>query len=118
MRLPVLAALLALAAPLHAADGGRIGPFTFTMKTGDVVEDCVAMKPGQEREFLWSSDAAVDFNIHWHEGDKVYYPVQIEQMWKGGGRFTAEREKEYCWMWSAPKGAPVVVTGTFKPIKW
>ncbi len=112
------AALLALAVPLEAAEGGKPGPFTLTLKAGAIAEDCVALKAGQEREFNWTADVAVDFNVHWHEGDKVHYPVRIDSVWKGGGRFTAERDTEYCWMWTAPKGGPAVVSGTFKAVKW
>jgi len=111
------AALFAFALPVAAADGGKPGPFTHALKPGDIAEDCVKMKAGQSREFDWTSDAAVDFNVHWHDGDKVYYPVQLNARWKGRGRFTADRDQDYCWMWSAPKAKGATVIGTFKPIQ-
>lgn len=117
MRLHACIALaLALAAPALAAEGGKPGPFTHALEPGKIAEDCLAMKAGQSREFEWTSDAPVDFNIHWHVGDKVEYPVKIDRHWKGRGRFTADRDQDYCWMWTALK-AKATVTGRFKPVE-
>jgi len=116
MRVAALLAALAFAAPAIAASGGKPGPFTHTLKPGDIAEDCVKMKAGQSREFDWTSDAPVDFNVHWHEGDKVEYPVKIDKQWKGKGRFTAERDQDYCWMWTGRKDKGAVVIGTFKAV--
>jgi hypothetical protein len=118
MRLSALAAaLLLVASPILAAEDGKPGPFTHVLKPGDFAEDCVSLKTGQSREFAWTSDAPVDFNVHWHEGDKVHYPVRMDRQWKARARFTADRDQGYCWMWSAPKSKGATVTGTFKPVE-
>jgi hypothetical protein len=111
------AALLALALPLAAAEPGQPGPFTYTLKPGQVAENCVKMASSQFREFDWTADAPVDFNIHWHDGDRVEYGVKIDHHWKGRGRFTAERDQDYCWMWTAPKNRGATVMGSFKAVK-
>jgi hypothetical protein len=116
MRIAALLAALVLATPVFAASEGKPGPFTHTLKPGDIVEDCVKMKAGQGREFSWTSDAPVDFNIHWHEGEKVAYGMQLQKTWKGKGRFTAERDQHYCWMWTGRKDKGAVVIGTFKAV--
>ena len=118
MRVAALAAaFLALAGPLAAAEGGKPGPFTHALKAGEVAEDCVKMKSGQSRDFDWTSDTAVDFNVHWHDADKVYYPVKIDGRWKARGRLIADRDQTYCWMWGAPKEKAATVMGTFQPIR-
>jgi hypothetical protein len=116
MRIPALLAALALAAPAFAASEGKPGPFTHTLKPGDIVEDCVKLKAGQSREFSWTSDAPVDFNIHWHEGEKVEYGAQLQKSWKGKGRFTAARDQDYCWMWTGRKDNGAVVIGDFRAV--
>jgi hypothetical protein len=45
----------------------------------------------------------VDFNIHYHRGDEVFYPVKREAMRRDGGTFTAKTGEDYCWMWSAKR---------------
>ena len=114
---PLASALLALALPLAAAEGGKPGPFTHALKAGEIAEDCVTMKSGQSRDFDWTSDTAVDFNVHWHDADKVYYPVKIDGRWKARGRLIADRDQTYCWMWGAPKEKAATVMGTFQPIR-
>ena len=118
MRLAALfATALTLALPLAAAEAGKPGPFTYTLKPGEVAENCVKLASSQQREFDWTSDAPVDFNIHWHDGDRVEYPVKIDRHWKGRGRFTAERDQDYCWMWTAPKDRGATVMGRFKAVQ-
>ena len=34
------------------------------------------LKKLEARHYEWSSDAPVDFNIHYHEGKEVFYPVK------------------------------------------
>lgn len=117
MRLACLACSIVLvAAPALAAEGGKPGPFTHTLKPGDIAEDCVKLKAGQSREFDWTSDAPVDFNIHWHDGDKVAYPLEMARQWKARGKFTAERDQDYCWMWTGRKEKGATVIGNFKPV--
>ena len=55
----------------------------------------------------------MDFNIHYHQGDKVSYPVKVNGRAKGGGKFTAAAGEDYCWMWTAKAAA--TVTGTLGP---
>lgn len=115
MRLPAL--FLALLAPAALAassnDGGKAREFTHDMKSGGIAEECLRLDAGKSRRFEWSADGPVDFNIHFHQGDKVTYPVKVDGRKKGGGRFTASLGEDYCWMWTA-KG-PAKVTGKLGP---
>ena len=45
--------------------------------------------------------APVDFNIHYHRGDEVFYPVKRDAMRGDGGTFSAKTGEDYCWMWTA-----------------
>jgi hypothetical protein len=49
----------------------------------------------------------VDFNIHYHRGDEVFYPVKRERMRGDGGTFTAKSGEDYCWMWTAKAAAKI-----------
>lgn len=96
-----------------SATGGEARPFSHDLKPGAIAEECLRLEAGRARAFEWTSDAPVDFNIHYHRGDKVSYPVKVAGRSKGRGRFTAASTEDYCWMWSA-KGA-AKVTGRLGP---
>jgi hypothetical protein len=115
MRLAALALALLAPACLPAATTNAPGPrpFTHDMKPGGIAEECLRLDAGKSRTFEWTSDGPVDFNIHYHEGDKVTYPVKLNGQSKGGGRFTATAGEDYCWMWTARR--PTKLTGKLGP---
>ena len=84
--------------------------FDVTLEAKKVFEECQRIEAGEKRRYMWKADGPVDFNIHFHRGDDVSYPVKRDAMRGDGGTFTAKTGEEYCWMWSA-KGAPAKVEG-------
>lgn len=103
----LLLALLAFAPSAFAADAAK--PLWKTidaaLEPGKVLEHCEKLPAGQKRRYSWKADGPVDFNIHYHQDNEVFYPVKRERMRGDGGTFTARSEQEYCWMWTARKGA-------------
>jgi len=81
-----------------------------TLPPKKVHEECVRLEAGQARRWHWKSSAPVDFNIHYHRGDDVFYPVKRDVMRGDGGTFAAKSGEDYCWMWTA-HGAPAKVEG-------
>jgi hypothetical protein len=94
----ILAVSLGARAALGAGDAKS---FSITLKPGDVHEECLTLEAGQKRAYYWKSDAPVDFDIHFHDADKVSYPVKREAMRGDGGTFAAKSAHDYCWMWTA-----------------
>ena len=108
-RLPVL--VLLVAARAFAADSpAPQKPFTATLQPKALHEECVKLDAGEKRKYYWKSDAAVDFNIHYHEGPEVFFPVKRDAMRGDGGVFTAKIAQDYCWMWTA-RDKPVKLEG-------
>ena len=99
------AASMASAADAPATRAG----FTASIATGKVHEECVRMEKNERRRFSWKTDAAVDFNIHYHEGTEVFYPLKRDNARRGRGTFRAKVAHEYCWMWTAK--APTKLEG-------
>ena len=91
-----------------ASEGWK--PFAFTLEAKKVHEECQRIEAGQKRRYMWRSDGPVDFNIHYHRGNEVFYPVKREAMRGDGGTFAAKEGEEYCWMWTS-KDKPVKVDG-------
>jgi hypothetical protein len=107
---PHAALLLACCLPLAAAAQAPAGKaISKSLETGKVHEECVRLDKGHARRYEWKSTAKVDFNIHYHEGREVFYPIKRDEVSKGSGRFKAKTAQEYCWMWTAR--APATIEG-------
>lgn len=103
MKRLLAACLLASATPALAASIDK------ALEPGKSHEHCEKLAAGDERRYHWKSDGPMDFNIHYHVGDKVEYPVKRAAMRGDGGTFKAKVDQDYCWMWTsrAPKAAKV-----------
>ena len=101
-RLPLLlAALLAAFAALAAEKKGEEPiAVAISVEPRKIHEECTRLERGQSRRWHWKSDLPVDFNIHYHRGEQVFYPVKREGMRGDGGTFTAKSGEDYCWMWT------------------
>ena len=101
MRGPVFAMALAFAgAPAHGIEP-NVQPFSAKLEPKAMHEECVKLQAGEKRNYYWKADNAVDFNIHYHDGSEVFYPVKRERMRGDGGTFVAKVAQDYCWMWTA-----------------
>jgi len=93
--------LLSLLPALGFAASGQTHSFSATVGPGGEHEECVKLQKGETRRFEWSSNAALDFNIHYHDGTEIFYPVKRDSVMKDKGTFKAKVEQNYCWMWTA-----------------
>src|SRR5687768_5261550 len=80
MRRLALLALVGAAACANAADKGAAKPFSATLAPGKIHEECLKVEGGQKSKYHWKSSAPVDFNIHYHRGPEVFYPVKRRAM--------------------------------------
>ena len=110
---PALSLLAASALASPVTDGGAAREITHELKPGGIAEECLRLEAGRSRAFEWKADGPVDFNIHYHQGEKVAYPVKVNKQYEGKGRFTASASEDYCWMWSTK--FPARVTGRIGP---
>jgi len=112
MRGLVFAMALAFAGAA-AADGNDspdAQPFRVKLEPKAMHEECVKLQAGEKRKYYWKADNAVDFNIHYHDGPEVFYPVKRDGMRGDGGSFAAKIGQDYCWMWTA-RDKPVKLEG-------
>ena len=109
MKRLLLAALLLPG--LAAAETTSSQSFATTLAPGQSHESCATLAKDGTRNYHWKSDAPVDFNIHYHDGDKVVMPVERKGMRGDGGTFKAKVPQDYCWMWTA-RDKPAKVSGS------
>ena len=95
----------------YGSDSPEVKPFDVALAAGQSHEECAKLQAGQSRKWYWRSSAPMEFNIHYHEGSEVSYPVKRSGMRGDGGTFTAKVAQDYCWMWTAPKDKPAKVEG-------
>ena len=104
-RIPLLIAVLAagaaLAAETKSTTSGDTHAFSATVNPGGVHEECVKLAKDESRRYEWSSSAATDFNIHYHEGQAVVMPISREKAHSDAGVYVARIAQDYCLMWEA-----------------
>jgi len=111
---PVFVALL-FSASVSAAAAELKSPrlFALDLKPGKVHEECLTIAKGKSIDFEWSTTQPVDFNIHYHRGDDVTYPMKADNAKQKKGRFSPGTKEDFCWMWTAK--AATRLTGRLAP---
>lgn len=74
---------------------------------GKFTELCGPLAPGDAIAWRYGADAPLDFNIHYHEGQKVVTPDQARASAERAGRLQVTLRQDYCWMWSNKAAQPV-----------
>lgn len=80
------------------------------LEAGGVAEVCGELQAGERVRWAFEAGAELDFNIHYHEGDEVTYPVKSPQVRSLADTLTAAVDQTYCWMWANSSADP----GTLK----
>jgi hypothetical protein len=86
--------LLAHALPRHV---------DVVLQPGKIHEDCFALEPQQRVQYNFNLDRPGDFNLHYHAGKQIRYPIRSESVSEQKGDFIALVAEEYCLMWSGAK---------------
>jgi hypothetical protein len=84
-------------------------PDSVVLRPGKIHEDCHALKASAVTQWQFVATAPLDFNIHYHVGNDVFYPLERSAVQEAGGRFAAPSAQEYCWMWSNRSARDVVL---------
>ena len=107
--LPLTLVVAALAIPSRAAEHivevkwNPAGEFAVELDIAPkkIKELCVALRKGQSVAWSFSGDGPTAFNIHYHVGAEVTYPVKSDSVVSDRGALVVEVDQDYCWMWRA-----------------
>lgn len=94
---------------------GRFGR-QLTVAPGKFAELCGKLTAKSLVQWKFDSEAATDFNIHFHAGKAVRYPVKKDAVSGADGTLDVSREEAYCWMWSNRSTSSVVVQVQLKRV--
>lgn len=97
-RLTILTLLLMLTQALCASQGVENTQTDLVLRPQKIKEACFLLKQGQNVTFKFNSEFPLDFNLHFHQGDKVSYPLKFQSVATVTESFTAEVEANYCLM--------------------
>ena len=93
------ALLLALAPVAAVAVTSAFGPFRLDVPARGFEEHCVKLESGERVLYRYTASADVDFNIHYHRGSEVFYPVKATASRSADASVTAPQADTYCLMW-------------------
>lgn len=113
----VLAVALLIAASAAKAEivdiqwsgDGRFQHSTSVPASG-FVEVCGKLAAGVQVRWQFESAAPVDFNVHYHQGKEVKFPVKLSAQTNAGDTLDVRVAQDYCWMWSNKSAVATTLT--------
>ena len=66
---------------------------------GGFAELCGKLAGGQTIQWQFTGTTAMDFNIHYHVGEKVEFPAKQDGIAASNGVLETRASQDYCWMW-------------------
>ncbi len=113
LRVP-LALLVASPLPALSSSVSTSAKETFDrqLAPGGFDEVCVRLAQGEAIDYRFEAAGPVDFNVHYHRGKDVFYPVRQSQVRSAAAQFRASEADDYCLMWENKGTAAVRLQGT------
>lgn len=101
MKTLAISSLLLLAGSMTASADSLTNKHFILVTThqNEIGEICPEMDAGQTLSFDFQSNHDVEFNLHFHEGEKVSYPIEPHKVSTLEQSFEAPIKQTYCLMW-------------------
>ena len=116
LRTFALIALLLVTA-LTSAAPARVGHFALDVPARGFEEHCLKLEAGERIRYRFRASGDVDFNIHYHRGNDVHYPVRTAAVQTADATFTAPQTDDYCLMWELKVNGAVRIEGSVDRVK-
>lgn len=84
-----------------------------TINPSGVYEDCASASAGQVIKYSFNSSVPVNFNVHYHAEEKIFYPVEKNGITSDSGTYEPLKEDIYCLMWTNPQKEPASLKYNF-----
>ncbi|MGO9612531.1 MAG: hypothetical protein ACLPX5_05815 [Dissulfurispiraceae bacterium] len=76
-------------------------------------EECFELSPSEVLHYSFKASEPVNFNIHYHEEEKITFSVTQDNIAVTEGKFSPEKKQFYCLMWTNVHRASVSLSYTF-----
>ncbi len=93
---------------------GEIKKVEITLAPGKLHEECMDLQPGQQLRYEFDAPSRLDFNIHYHQGSEVVFPVERRDIASDKGVFEPAMKQHYCMMWSSAAKEPSALSYEFR----
>jgi hypothetical protein len=107
----VVLSLLIASSAFAASSGQNLAK---TLAPGEGHEECLPMKAGQRLSYSFESDTNLDFNVHYHVGEDVTYPVEKDGTRRERGELQVTVPQDYCLMWVSSGQSPSLLIYSFE----
>ncbi len=77
----------------------RANSGTVSLAPLEFQERCFELAPRDRVRYDFQADQPIEFNIHYHDGLSIRFPVKLTGITGHGDYFDAELEQSYCLMW-------------------
>ncbi len=107
LALKIIPVISVTAAAMFAGNAHPQPSKAVSIKPGKIHEKCVELTPPQKIEYRFDSAAKLNFNLHFHKRDQVYYPVKLDSTNGESGLYEAKAKEVYCLMWENKTSADI-----------
>jgi hypothetical protein len=104
--------LLVLLSPLLSQAQQAEKSIEVMLPVKKVHEECMALEVGQTLKFSYEANAELEFNLHFHHGKDVTYPLKGKYS-NYSNAYNATEKNDFCLMWQNKSAAPVKLQTTF-----
>lgn len=73
---------------------------TQSIAPGKFMEICESLAKGAAVAWQFEASAALNFNVHFHQGKEVAFPEKQDSVSELKGMLVAQSNEDYCWMWT------------------
>lgn len=78
-----------------------------TVAPGGIEEVCLPLSARQKLNYTFTASGNLVFSIHYHEGDRIFFPIPDRVTSEENNSFTADVNQDYCLMWENRGAASV-----------
>ncbi|MBF0288425.1 MAG: hypothetical protein HQM14_11455 [SAR324 cluster bacterium] len=72
---------------------------TITIDSAEIYEKCLSLKNKQRVDYSFKANQPISFNIHYHSGEQIKYPVSERVIASFSTMFNPKLTQTYCFMW-------------------
>lgn len=98
----VAAAILSCSSNAHASEN-----MSLNLRPGEVHESCHDLATGKKLGYQYTGSSVTLFNIHYHKGKNIVYPVPDELAFRKNSSLITDSTQNYCLMWTNIRNMPV-----------
>ena len=83
---------------------------------GKFAEWCGKLRRGDRVQWSFEAAAPLNFNVYYHEGKDVRFPVHQDGVARAVGTLDVALDQDYCWMWTNKSQTAVALKARLRKV--